>query len=380
MRVLTVLTYYEPHWTGLTQIARAIAEGLAARGHEVTVLTSRHDPALPREETLRGVRIVRLWAPVRVSRGVLTPGFPVAAARLIRAADVVQMHTPLPEALLVAALCRLERRPLLMTHQGDLVMPEGAVSQAIERAGTGMMRAAARQATKISTHSRDYAEHSSLLSPFLGKLQAIYPPIDLPPPDPAAAERWRRELGLAEVPVVGFAGRWVEEKGFDNLLRSIPALAAAVPDARLVYAGQQSMGYERFYESCLRLLEPQRDRITFVGLVKERAQLANFYALCDVLAVPSRTDCFPAVQVEAMLSGTPVVVSDIPGARVPVRETGMGVLVREGDPEALADGIATVLRRRADFAAHGSRASEAFAPGLSIDAYERLLLGLARPR
>ena len=76
IRVLTVLTYYAPHWTGLTAIATRIAEGLAARGHHVSVLTAHHDPALApercsTESTSYGFRTV-----ARLSRGVLMPGFP----------------------------------------------------------------------------------------------------------------------------------------------------------------------------------------------------------------------------------------------------------------------------------------------------------------
>ena len=47
MRILSALTYYHPHWTGLTAHAVSIAEGLAARGHQVTVLTTRHTYKLP---------------------------------------------------------------------------------------------------------------------------------------------------------------------------------------------------------------------------------------------------------------------------------------------------------------------------------------------
>jgi hypothetical protein len=46
MRVLTTLTFYPPHWTRLTVVARRLAEGMAKRGHAVTVLTSRHDRRL----------------------------------------------------------------------------------------------------------------------------------------------------------------------------------------------------------------------------------------------------------------------------------------------------------------------------------------------
>ena len=57
MRILFLLTYYYPHWTGLTRYAGRIAEGLAARGHEVHALAVRHDPDLPLEEVIGGVRV-----------------------------------------------------------------------------------------------------------------------------------------------------------------------------------------------------------------------------------------------------------------------------------------------------------------------------------
>ena len=239
----------------------------------------------------------------------------------------------------MALLCRLRRRPLVMTHQGDLVMPAGLANQALERVGTATMKLTERLATRITSLTADYARHSTFLSPFLDKVDAIHPPIDIPRPDAGAAAAWRAELGLEDKRVIGFAGRFVEEKGFDLLLRAVPALVEAEPDVHLVYAGEHEIVYEDFYGRCRPLVEAHRDRLTFVGLVRDRQRLADFYALCDVFALPSRTDSFAAVQVEAMLCGTPVVASDIPGAREPVRLTGMGRLVEPLDPEALAAGL-----------------------------------------
>src|SRR5262249_5570899 len=68
VRVLSVLTYYAPHWTGLTAHAVRLAEGLAARGHEVTVLTTRHAPELAPREVVHGVDVVRLPTIGRFSR------------------------------------------------------------------------------------------------------------------------------------------------------------------------------------------------------------------------------------------------------------------------------------------------------------------------
>src|SRR5262245_45395394 len=118
MNLLVIISYYHPHWTGLTAHAQRVAEGMAARGHRVTVHTLRHEPSRPVEETANVVRIVRFNPIARVSRGMIAPKFPVAAARLIDAHDVVQIHTPLVESLLVALLCRRARRPLVLTHHG----------------------------------------------------------------------------------------------------------------------------------------------------------------------------------------------------------------------------------------------------------------------
>jgi len=347
MRILSILTYYHPHWTGLTLFARRIAEGLAARGHEVTVLTTRHDRALAPDELVDGVRVVRLDPLAFVSRGALLPTFPVHAARLVARHDVVQIHTPLAESLLVAWLCRIVRRPLVMMHYGDLVMPAGLGNRLVERSVTAMMAGAGRQARRVTILSADYAEHSRFLRPFADKLRAISPPIDIPLPQPDAVAAWRRELGLDASRVIGIAGRFVEEKGFDHLLRALPLLLEADPAIRIVYAGEHRVAYEDFHGRCRHLIERHGSHVHFLGLLRDRQVLANFYALCDVFALPSRTDCLAGVQVEAMLSGTPVVASDIPGAREVVLRTGMGRLTNPDTPEELARSLLAALRDRA---------------------------------
>jgi glycosyltransferase involved in cell wall biosynthesis/SAM-dependent methyltransferase len=343
MKILAILTFYYPHWTGLTAHAVAVAEGLAARGHEVTVLTSRHLPELPRDETINGVRVIRLQPVAQFSRGKITPAFPLAAAQLIAQSDVVQIHTPLPEAAIVGALCRALGRPLLMTHHGDVVMPDGAFNRFIERSAFAVLSAAGRMADAVTSYSRDYADNSPLLRQFEDKLHCVYPPVDIVPPQPEEAARWRSELGLDGKLLVGIAGRWVVEKGFDYLLQAMPLVRERLPQAHLVYAGEHNVIYDNFYEHCRPLIEQQQDQITFLGLIRDPQRMANFYAMCDLFALPSRTDMLALVQVEAMLSGTPVVASDIPGARVVVRETGYGLLSPPHNPQGLADTLAEVL-------------------------------------
>lgn len=343
----------------------------------MTVLTTRHAPSLLCEETVEGVRVVRLEPLAGFSRGMIVPGLPFALARLLPHADVVQIHTPLPEALLVSGMARAAGVPVVMKHHGDVVMPSSVREKAIEAAAHAVLAGTARLAAAVTTYSDDYARASRLLSGVREKVRAIRPPVTLPEPDRAEATRWREELGLGGASVVGFAGRFVEEKGFDVLLRALPLLARRVPDVRLVFAGEPRVHYERFFERCAGLVAAAGERLVLLGLLREAQRIADFHAMCDVFALPSRSEMMALVQVEAMLAGTPVVASDIPGARVVVRETGYGLLCPPESPEALATALAEALRRKAELRPDPARVARLFDPAEAIGRNEALLAEVA---
>ena len=376
MRILTTLTYYYPHWTGLTAYARRIAEGLAARGHKMLVVTSQNRPDLPLEDHHNGVDIKRLPAALRLSRGQVMPQYPSVMRRLVREFDVVQTHTPMLETWLVGTLAHRAGRKMLMTHHGDLVMPAGPWNRFVQLSVGAMLNRGAAVADAIAIHSQDYADHSAYLAPYLDKVRAIYPPVVMPTPDGEAVAARRRELGLDGARLVGFAGRFVEEKGFDFLLKAIPLVLEKKPDVKFAYAGDHNVAYEGFYERWQSLIDAHRDHIVMMGLITYQQELANYYAMCDVFALPSRTDCFPSVQIEAMLSGTPVVATDIPGAREVASVTGMGLVVDARSEKALADGLLQVLADPESYSRPRDYITHVFDTETTIAAYESLLLEL----
>lgn len=377
LKILVVLTYYYPHWTGLTAYAQRLAEGLAARGHQVTVLTSRFKPEQALVDDHNGVRIIRLPTLTRMSRGVIMPGVLGALGRLVPEHDVLQVHTPMLETSLVTRIGLRHGKRTVITHHGDLVMPDNPRDRFIERVTTALMTQGEREAGRITVHSCDYADHSRFLSPFRFKLDCIYPPVEIPEPNPGQVAAWRMELGLKHSRLVGFAGRFVEEKGFDYLLKAIPLVVKAIPNVKFLYAGEVNVVYEHFYDRWRRLVEKEREHIVQLGLIRDPHKLANFYSMCDVFALPSRTDCFPSVQIEAMLSGTPVVATDIPGAREVVQVTGMGQLVTPRDENALAQGLIEVLNAPGAFCKPRSEIRRVFDTERTLDAYEQLLQQVA---
>ena len=78
MRILITLTYYYPHYSGLTVYAVRLAKALAERGHQVTVLTSQFNKTLPRSERIDGVEIIRAPVLFRISKGVIMPTLSIA--------------------------------------------------------------------------------------------------------------------------------------------------------------------------------------------------------------------------------------------------------------------------------------------------------------
>jgi len=381
MRVLIALTYYRPHVSGLTIYAERLARGLAARGHQVTVLTARFAAALPASAYDAGVHVVRVPVLRKVSKGVIMPAFPLHALRAIRAADVVNIHMPQFEASLLAALARALGRPAVLTYQCDLRLPDGILNRVVEASLLPLNRMAARLAHAIVVSSADYAASSPFLSRHREKIVAIRPVVALQAErdelTEALAARWRLAHGVK----IGFAARFAAEKGVEVLLQALPKLIEAFPDVRIVFTGayRDTVGEQAYATRLAPLIERFRERLVFLDLLAD-AEMPSFYALCDALAVTSlnSTEAYGLVQPEAMLAGTPVVATDLPGVREPVRLTGMGRIVAPRDSAALAEALIAVVRDRDRYVRPAAEITAAFDPSDVFDKYEALFARLRR--
>lgn len=379
LRILIFIHYYFPHRTGLTIHVQQVAEELVRRGHEVTVITTRYHHDLPRDEEMHnGVRVIRLWAAFKFSRGMITPALPWAAYLAMRQADVVSIHTPTPEVGLVAAIAKIAGVNVVATHHGDLVLPQGFMNRIIQGGMFLMYKFMAMNAAQLIGYSQDYAENSYYLKPFLDKTTVNYPPITMPKPDMEAALALRKEWQIGTDPIIGYSGRFVEEKRPELAILALETIKQQYPNARLVFAGEYDIPYEDTWQRQQPIVEKYKENLIFLGLLKDRQALANFYAACDVLVLPSDTECFALVQVEAMLSGTPVVMTDVVGGRVPVTVTGMGKLAKQGDAASIGQAVLDILNAPEKYQKSREHIEECFSFEETVNRYEELFRKYAR--
>ncbi|MCS7282569.1 MAG: glycosyltransferase family 4 protein [Anaerolineae bacterium] len=376
MKILIVLTYYRPHTSGLTIYAERLARGLARRGHEVTVMTSRYDRSLPLEEVQDGVRVIRVPVAFRVSKGVIMPTFGFVATRLVRAHDVVCLHLPQFDAAGVAARARLMGKPCTLTYHCDLKLPAGPFNGLVNRVVDVMNYLAGVLADRVVAYTEDFAIHSPYLSRFAHKVVVIPPPVELPPATPEEIRAFADRVGLnGRGPVIGMAARLAAEKGVEVLLEALPRILEVYPDARVLFAGQYQnvLGEEAYARRLAPLLARYQDRWTFLGVLSPK-EMAAFYPNLDVIVVPSlnSTESFGLVQVEAMLCGTPSIASDLPGVRQPVLQTGMGEIVPVGDSRALAEAILRVVRNRGRYIRSREEIARRWSTEQTAEAYEAL--------
>lgn len=336
MRVAQVSPWFYPHLGGVESHVRSLSRELAARGHEVTVVTSRDDPAVPRDETIDGFRIVRIKPRVVVMR---TPILPKMQADLRTLdVDLFHAHSPPPLAAHYAASVAESRKsPFVVTYHCDVELPSalGTFVESVFRRSIGA--STLRKADRVIVTTHTYAATS----------RAVwrYNPIVIP--NAVDHRRFRPDVDVSAIhdklkisadrQVVLMVGRIVPHKGVDHFIEA----ARYVPDALFLVAGE---GFLLAAMKRFAVAMGVADRVRFLGRVSDE-NLPRLYAACDVFVLPSvsRLEAFGIVALEAMATGKPVVVADIPGVREVIEDGREGLLADPMNPQDLAGKIRQLL-------------------------------------
>jgi D-inositol-3-phosphate glycosyltransferase len=337
---------------------RRLCEGLAESGIPTDVFVRRDDPLAPAEEMIAPMsRLVRL---------------PVGPPRPLPKGDLVAHTEAFSRAVIAHAAS--ERRTYVVVHGhywlGGLVAQHlrdawhipwvqsfHTLARAKARVGLPLdEQRSAAEATLAAAADRlvtgSVAEAKDLMRLYGASRNSIcvaQPGVDLRVFHPRDTAALRAELGLDGHRVLLFAGRLEPLKGADTLLGAVAKLGEdqRFDDVVTLVIGEDSgdgsvAGGERRRLEAVAGDRGLALRVRFLGAV-EHEDLADYYALADICVVPSRTETFGLVALEAQALGTPVVASAVGGLTEIIEDGQTGVLVADREPQAFARAIASLL-------------------------------------
>src|SRR6516225_6898929 len=340
MRILHVVPYYFPAVRGGPIFAvRGLCRSLAARGHELQVLTTNIDgPEITRAPIatpvdLDGVHVQYFACPF-IRRLYWAPALGKALHHAIGKVDIVHLHTVFQWPTWAAA--RAARRagvPYVLSPRGMLVKDLIARRSRLAKSTWIYLidRSNVEQAAALHLTSQLEATELERFGWRLPRLVIIPNAVD----EPISANgniASDVETIISEQPLVLFLGRLSWKKGLDRLLHAFAHTQSGI----LAVVGTDENFAPKLVKLAAELRIADRVRIlprTVIGSEKER-----LFAAARLFVLPSYSENFGNTVLEAMRRGVPVIVTPEVGAAEIVRTSGAGLVVA-GDPEPLGSAI-----------------------------------------
>jgi L-malate glycosyltransferase len=325
MRILVLCHEYPPIGGGGGRVAQDLCEGLAKRGHEITLLTANCG-GLPAVEDQGGVRIIRLNSgrkfPYKAGLGAMT-GFVWASfwksLQVIsnNRPDVVHVHFAVPSGAAAWVIKLFTGVPYVLTaHLGDVPggVPEktGRWFKFISPFTPPIWRSAGAVAA-VSDFTRNLA-----LKSYSVEIQTILNGVDTGALDPG-------RIAVNDPPRIVFAGRLASQKnpvGMVNILarlKDLPWTCALIGDGLLRPEVEAAIDRHGL-----------RERFTLPGWVAPD-EVIRYFSRSDILFMPSLSEGLPVVGVQAMSMGLALVLSRVGGCVDLVQGSDNGALLEPGD-------------------------------------------------
>lgn len=379
MNILFTSSYFHPYTSGLSDYPLTIASHFS-RNHTVSVLTFQHKEELSQTEQLNNITIYRIQFHIRLLKGMVNLFYPLISLFHVLKNEVIFINLPQLEGKFPALWGWLLRKKTFVIYHCELSFNRGVLYKIAEILSHVSNFITCFCATTIIVYTKDYAASSTVLKYFQSKIINVLPPVELSKPSVQFSTMLRSKYDLRSTRI-GFAGRISEEKGIEYLMNAVTLLQKRYPKIYLFLAGpfgKDVAGEEEYYERINSMVTRYTLPVTFLGRLS-KPQLSAFYEFIHVLVLPSvnKTEAFGMVQVEAMLAGAPVVASNLPGVRIPVKLTRMGKVAKIGDSKDIALKIDFILKNKKNYLKLQPKARRIFDIKKTFRFYDQLITNLS---
>lgn len=361
MRVMYWQEAFWPSIGGVQTLSAKLLPALCERGWQIVVVTRQDDPSLPARDTFQGVPIVRL-----PFYQALEAKDPAGIGKLLHAVvDLKREHRPNlvhisslgPSIFFHLESVGRDAPPLLVTvhayRYSQSPPPDSLLTRTLK---------AADWVTCVSTALLD--EVGQVFPEAIPRSSVIYNGLQPPDLEPTPLP--------FEPPVILGLGRLVHSKGFDVAMEAFASTLDRFPNARLVLLGEGT-ARSALERQAMRL--GMYESVRFVPRVAPD-QVFSWINRATLVLVPSRSEPFGMVALEAGLMARPVVGSDVGGlAEILVHEE-TGILVPTEDSDSMAEAIVSLIDRPAAAVRMGcearKRVTETFSLERCVESYDVL--------
>ena len=341
MKILQVVQFFSAKHGGSAMVPYEMSKHLHKAGHDVTVLTTDFQMDNDFIDSLDGVEVIPFHCQMNIGSLLVSSSMKKYLKQNINKFDIIHMHNfRTYQNIVVHKFAKKHGIPcVLQAH--------GSVLRIIEKKGLKYLfdiifgYRILRDASKLIAVSN--IEVEQYLQMDVPKEKIIVIPngietdsfINLP-----KNGDFRKRYGISEKYIILFVGRLHERKGIDFLIRTYAELKNYVNDVVLVLAGPDD-GYKAKAEMLVNELN-LTEQVKFTGYISYADKIAA-YVDADVLAYPSIFEIFGLVPFEAIMCGTPVIVTDDCGCGDLVREAKCGYVVKYGDVNDLKQKIISII-------------------------------------
>ena len=348
LRLLFFTPYFYPYISGITQYPFKLFSD-ATLFCKTTCLTFKYSSKLEDKVAINNdLTIQRMPFLFRISKGFISPQSLSFFWNQATKNDVIVLNLPSIEGIFLALITKLNKKPLIALLHCEVLLPFSPLNFIVNHILNYGVYLQLLLADKIIVETKDYFNGKSYYSRFKNKIVEVLPLVN----NAALDSKYQSELTAMKKgysPIVGFCGRIAAEKGIEVLIESI----STFENTLLLFAGPTGtdvVGENNYYAKIQNILKEKKIPHVFLGILSAE-QLISFYKALDVLVLPSlnKTEAFGMVQAEAMLQGTPVVASHLPGVRVPIQLTKMGILTTPSNSLEITKAIQTILENKSNY-------------------------------
>ncbi|MCP4607488.1 MAG: glycosyltransferase family 4 protein [Planctomycetes bacterium] len=330
MKIVIIVGRFPPRWLGGMEIATyAVAKQLAQRGHDVHVITTL-DKGLQKESLESGFHLHRISYPrIRILNLLVLYAKAILLIKRIDP-DLVHAQGTLTGSMPLVGR-KILRKPYVVWSHGyvDLFIP---VKRTISRWALKNANAVIALTDHMKSEIQKICDRDVLVIPN---------GIDAERFENFSREESRTALQITnQQKVIMFVGTLSWIKGTQYLIEAMNLVRQQEKDVMLIIIGD---GNERqSLEQLVKALGLE-GFVTFMGRVPNQV-IPEYMAAADVFSLPSLSEAFPLVILEAMASGLPVVATNVRGLSEIIKEEENGFLVESKNANQLAEKILVLLR------------------------------------